>query len=264
MALAEGLRFIPARAGNTAPPPRPPAGLPVHPRAGGEHYACPVTRRRRYGSSPRGRGTRTDERAERFARRFIPARAGNTAPAELEGAFVHGSSPRGRGTPFDSEEGDEQRRFIPARAGNTGRRGFVARHDAVHPRAGGEHQAPVPALLIAPGSSPRGRGTRARRPWTAPPRRFIPARAGNTRSGSASPTRAPVHPRAGGEHHPKSGRYGQGIGSSPRGRGTRSWRASRNRFRRFIPARAGNTRTRRTRNRRRTVHPRAGGEHATA
>lgn len=72
------LRFIPARAGNTAR--RPPRGSrsTVHPRAGGEH-ADSIGRDWRFdGSSPRGRGTLTARHPGGRRRRFIPARAGNT------------------------------------------------------------------------------------------------------------------------------------------------------------------------------------------
>ena len=56
------LRFIPARAGNTPCRAPTPAGLTVHPRAGGEHEASYRENTRNAGSSPRGRGTRPPER----------------------------------------------------------------------------------------------------------------------------------------------------------------------------------------------------------
>ena len=150
-----------------------------------------------------------------------------------------GSSPRGRGTPGRSAT----------------RRPF-----AVHPRAGGEHATASPIHSSPIGSSPRGRGTRHGRALAHWRRRFIPARAGNTRSRSSGPYRPAVHPRAGGEHvlgvhgdtdgtvHPRAGgehapqrdRTPLLFGSSPRGRGTRRLVASADH---------------------RAVHPRAGGEH---
>ena len=91
----------------------------------------------------------------------------------------------------------------------------------VHPRAGGEHR-------VRPGD----RNVE---------RRFIPARAGNTRSHEGSAASAAVHPRAGGEH---AGDASPGVpiaGSSPRGRGTQHVGDPDFHVSRFIPARAGNT-----------------------
>ena len=52
----------------------------------------------------------------------------------------------------------------------------------------------------------------------------------------------PVHPRVGGERCPSLGPYHGSAGSSPRGRGTRPECRTRPRFRRFIPAWAGDAR----------------------
>ena len=113
------LRFIPARAGNTPPPPMGQGVLP--------------------GSSPPARGTRGAATGHRRRRRFIPARAGNTrygVALRIEGS-VHprprgehaskapvpiqelGSSPPARGTPCPPATPRGFPRFIPARAGNT-------------------------------------------------------------------------------------------------------------------------------------------------
>ncbi len=74
-------RFIPARAGNAQTPParRPPT--PVHPRAGGERLPSPGDTLFFHGSSPRGRGTRSRSSRPTWAKRFIPARAGNALSA---------------------------------------------------------------------------------------------------------------------------------------------------------------------------------------
>ena len=89
-------RFIPARAGNT------PRGSPaatrraVHPRSRGEHHGPPPHLTLFLGSSPLARGTRPRRASGRRGRRFIPARAGNTAGAHSPPPFspVH---PRSRG-----------------------------------------------------------------------------------------------------------------------------------------------------------------------
>ena len=111
------------------------------------------------------------------------------------------------------------------------------------------------------GSSPRGRGTHHQRAQDDLPGRFIPARAGNTPNRSIWPTTDTVHPRAGGEHRNARRIYGLSAGSSPRGRGTPSFRSTGPRHERFIPARAGNTCAGSSPARRSSVHPRAGGEH---
>ena len=110
------------------------------------------------------------------------------------------------------------------------------------------------------GSSPRGRGT-AKRPhnerWFS---RFIPAWAGNSTARRSGERGQAVHPRVGGEQgswqrHPRCPR-----GSSPRGRGTVIHGLCRGAVQRFIPAWAGNRPLRVWSRRKRTVHPRVGGE----
>ena len=155
-------------------------------------------------------------------------------------------------------------RFIPARAGNTPPR--VPRNPAgpVHPRACGEHTSIDAVERDRSGSSPRVRGTQEAAYRSGMWFRFIPARAGNTRSGIAGPARRSVHPRACGEHPTGLIMYDMRAGSSPRVRGTRMKRARSGRPLRFIPARAGNTGLRGSQPRNRTVHPRACGEHGRA
>ena len=110
------------------------------------------------------------------------------------------------------------------------------------------------------GSSPRGRGTPPRRRDPMTLFRFIPARAGNAQSSNNRHPLPSVHPRAGGERSKTAKDVLRSAGSSPRGRGTLDtggWSAA---YRRFIPARAGNARSRRRNRCCWTVHPRAGGE----
>ena len=234
-------RFIPARAGNTSTSPISTRARTVHPRAGGEHEPLANVRQFRFGSSPRGRGTRRHGASTRAWKTVHPRAGGEhyRTPGEAKGSI--GSSPRGRGT-----------RCRPR---------STAPVATVHPRAGGEHSIENRCSRGATGSSPRGRGTHDLGRHVARCRRFIPARAGNTLSQDREGTPRSVHPRAGGEHTPK-GRAGQFYaGSSPRGRGTRVQPRRRHSPRRFIPARAGNTPTGHRRCRRKSVHPRAGGEH---
>ena len=173
------IRFIPARAGNTPTVCPPCRGWSVHPRAGGEHEATLRIKERLVGSSPRGRGTRSNPAFTRLAYRFIPARAGNTSawPTTRRPTTVHpraggehevsraqrvplgGSSPRGRGTLSSVCRLGGIERFIPARAGNTQYTESVRSPWTVHPRAGGEHMWTPRRAMAQSGSSPRGRGT---------------------------------------------------------------------------------------------------------
>ena len=186
------------------------------------------------------------------------------------GALIIGSSPRGRGTPTPLLGRCTLTAPVHPRAGgeHDGPRPSPEHVDPVHPRAGGEHCTRARPVGSSSGSSPRGRGTRRSPHWRLAPgnqrKTGSSPRGRGTLSGIPSPaSRSPVHPRAGGEHRRRS---------DPNARG-----------RRFIPARAGNTRTiaprvtattgssprgRGTRSLDRCAtgwrvpdHPRAGGEH---
>ena len=149
----------------------------------------------------------------------------------------------------------DRHRFIPARAGNTryGVRDRGGHPAAVHPRAGGEHSSTMLSIFDSVHRSLSSRTCN----------RFIPARAGNTCRRLAESSSPSVHPRAGGEHAPRNICPIHSNGSSPRGRGTHRDGHRCDPVRRFIPARAGNTCSRRDRPTPRPVHPRAGGEHMT-
>ena len=172
-----------------------------------------------------------------------------------------GSSPLARGTQRAARPGTDAGRFIPARAGNTGVRGRSRAADPVHPRSRGEHPQAVAEPANLDGSSPLARGT-PKLPIEHPAAgRFIPARAGNTaRSRSRCAFRA-VHPRSRGEHPEGRIDLHPPRGSSPLARGTRRI-ANRSRlYRRFIPARAGNTCHGAPSPLLASVHPRSRGEH---
>ena len=179
-----------------------------------------------------------------------------------------GSSPRVRGTLAAGRTRFPSWRFIPACAGNTPWRpaSITPPPVRVHPRVCGEHSRFFDPGLGWDGSSPRVRGTLFAKTGFARYRRFIPACAGNTRRKiypksvcsvhprvcgehttlcrecSVPPT---VHPRVCGEHRPVAVVARCGNGSSPRVRGTRKQHADEPQLRRFIPACAGNTRSRR-------------------
>ena len=192
------------------------------------------------GSSPLARGTRVLGRRRRGPRRFIPARAGNTRSPRTRTARIpvhprsrgehnangttvleaDGSSPLARGTRLRPPQAAPVSRFIPARAGNTPPVPLRSGGAAVHPRSRGEHPTRPSPLRRCCGSSPLARGTPIRHRRRSAPRRFIPARAGNTGSRSSSLAHRPVHPRSRGEHAARLVRRARTDGSSPLARGT--------------------------------------------
>ena len=165
------------------------------------------------------RGTQRRVPCWRRVRRFIPAHAGNSPRAcrrsingpvhpracgelraqEYGGNLSHGSSPRMRGTLPSALSMTPHFRFIPAHAGNSqGLRPSRAGR-TVHPRACGELDSHGRTTLADYGSSPRMRGTLARRGDRDELWRFIPAHAGNSVGMRSKNRHRPVHPRACGE-----------------------------------------------------------------
>ena len=274
-------RFIPARAGNTRPPTASCPPPPVHPRSRGEHGYPLLTAAACDGSSPLARRTPGQHDPERADHRFIPARAGNTHFREIihdlppvhprsrgEHAYAtradlvaRGSSPLARGTRDEGQRAIVPLRFIPARAGNTIRTAWPPGTAPVHPRSRGEHPGCGRGTFGSGGSSPLARGTRRSTDARLHPRRFIPARAGNTLAPSSSKKFTPVHPRSRGEHVSRRCVTTWRSGSSPLARGTRGEQRDARRRARFIPARAGNTSRARMRASSAPVHPRSRGEH---
>ncbi len=257
-------RFIPARAGNTPGRCRKRPCRTVHPRACGEHQAIPRHGLHLDGSSPRVRGTRQALAAGPANQRFIPARAGNTIVTAAPSNCTAGSSPRVRGTLGDVIRQPLAERFIPARAGNTAVLRLSPVHGAVHPRACGEHVVVALERGDLDGSSPRVRGTRPSSLPSQASGRFIPARAGNTATARSTSSFRTVHPRACGEHRSAMSAGNVQPGSSPRVRGTLYIQQRFDLSSRFIPARAGNTKTIIALISIPSVHPRACGEHAAA
>ena len=191
-----------------------------HPRVCGEHNTGVYALSDCTGSSPRMRGTRTQNALSCDVWGIIPAYAGNTEDASLtlsiaedhprvcgehrgDGAGrsgYEGSSPRMRGT-----LGRRLFRFrsvgiIPAYAGNTAVFRKTPTRHRDHPRVCGEHQRVNVLEHSQTGSSPRMRGT-----LTAPARKYpilriIPAYAGNTNRRAIRMADNGDHPRVCGEH----------------------------------------------------------------
>ena len=155
---------IPAWAGET-PNGRPPhdAAFPVYPRVGGGNLSVqrPVLPGRSLARVyPRvGGGNRLDYRSR-----------------HLSG----GLSPRGRGKRFTATNDCIPGGSIPAWAGETEPYPQLAGHKRVYPRVGGGNAVGLFVLPTIAGLSPRGRGKPGRLKPPCPPRRSIPAWAGET------------------------------------------------------------------------------------
>ena len=212
--------IIPACAGNTSRPNAEPESWRDHPRVCGEHDTRGIRRLHNSGSSPRVRGTRCAPSKPVHLTGIIPACAGNTGSAILNGLLngdhprvcgehptrrrtgptAPGSSPRVRGTPLEGLKPFLGAGIIPACAGNTVRGHDLVVHHRDHPRVCGEHTDNTFAWKVAEGSSPRVRGTLGGVPRDNATRGIIPACAGNTCLRSSCRLSSRDHPRVCGEH----------------------------------------------------------------
>ena len=280
MAANPIFRLIPARAGKTHQEAVGRRGSGAHPRAGGENPPRASAKVTTSGSSPRGRGKLGGDKLVGVLPRLIPARAGKTRsrakPSSEYRAHPRaggenpltlridstraGSSPRGRGKPALGGLTGLSTGLIPARAGKTPSMGALADSARAHPRAGGENPGDPLSNFGQRGSSPRGRGKRARRAHGHRRRRLIPARAGKTLPFLRSYRTRPAHPRAGGENNIEETTGALSAGSSPRGRGKLQVEANGADRLRLIPARAGKTTSPAPPASPDSAHPRAGGE----
>ena len=171
-----------------------------------------------------------------------------------------GSSPRVRGTVLLMVRRSASLRFIPACAGNSASDGASLGQFAVHPRVCGEQLLENCHIGAKSGSSPRVRGTVARKLSHWGKIRFIPACAGNRLSKEHRLGDVPVHPRVCGEQASGLSQHRATCGSSPRVRGTDRKIGGSKLSRRFIPACAGNSGCISCYQPLVTVHPRVCGE----
>ena len=171
--------IIPAYAGNTKDYREHAPHVWDHPRVCGEHHMTSIMVHLNWGSSPRMRGTPTNNNTSFIVAGIIPAYAGNTCEERRRcgqdrdhprvcgehdvcnsGLAVNqGSSPRMRGTRRACTRRTAGSGIIPAYAGNTCVCGQFRNDSRDHPRVCGEHSRIVNAHIINEGSSPRMRGT---------------------------------------------------------------------------------------------------------
>ena len=173
---------------------------------------------------------------------------------------LRGSSPRGRGKRLIPRSRQTWDRLIPAWAGKTSKRTRRSLTFSAHPRVGGENQAAPGDEGPPAGSSPRGRGKRARPRVRSCRLRLIPAWAGKTATPRSNGPGGGAHPRVGGENSCSVSQHCRLLGSSPRGRGKRDDLTRRDSPGRLIPAWAGKTWARAPNTPQSRAHPRVGGE----
>ena len=273
------VRIIPARAGFTGRWERTSRRGGDHPRSRGVYSLRSSGGRSSRGSSPLARGLPQRLRRRVAAGGIIPARAGFTPfqGGRSSGLRDHprsrgvygsvrpsrtmsaGSSPLARGLPGAQGGRSVSRGIIPARAGFTPLAGWVGARDSDHPRSRGVYRNDFDVELPQVGSSPLARGLLVVDAVLNVVGRIIPARAGFTLNLSLSGTRLRDHPRSRGVYVALILSAVTWVGSSPLARGLRE---TNNPFAGddgIIPARAGFTNVKGTRNSRGQDHPRSRG-----
>ena len=225
---------------------------------GGSHSG-PIPAAAAAGLSPRVRGKLSEDAADGGPEGSIPACAGEAVESSgghrngwvyprvcggsrrkaRSGAASGGLSPRVRGKRFASCTSRLAQGSIPACAGEAGGR-YAGREKAVvYPRVCGGSLLLAAANAASDGLSPRVRGKRPRPRQQRPPRRSIPACAGEAGSGRGAEVCYRVYPRVCGGSLPGTGGGGGRAGLSPRVRGKRRPPPACRRWRRSIPACAG-------------------------
>ena len=154
--------------------------------------------------------------------------------------------------------------LIPAHAGKTGQRRHGRRRNRAHPRSRGENISTVTGGIQSAGSSPLTRGKRMDRSLVILSRRLIPAHAGKTLSATSSQCVDWAHPRSRGENGHPERRVIWKVGSSPLTRGKHAKALTGVILDGLIPAHAGKTSPRPTRQPNRRAHPRSRGENTSA
>ena len=192
--------LIPAHAGKTLTDKHPVRTVTAHPRSRGENVMCFFAPSAVQGSSPLTRGKLSLLGVVLRSVGLIPAHAGKTLITSAANSTVR-AHPRSRGENAGRRAGRFARsRLIPAHAGKTPVRGGLPCTPRAHPRSRGENTRYWCVTSRRGGSSPltRGKHTQASQRRAYPG--LIPAHAGKTAQGAATPSRKPAHPRSRGEN----------------------------------------------------------------
>ena len=257
--LQDGVRSIPARAGE---PPRNcgrARRTPVYPRASGGTFSTREHGSMRAGLSPRERGNRRRPKQGQHLAGSIPARAGEPKlvmgatpgervyPRASGGTAVTGDpddvftglSPRERGNRHLGGPRHDAGGSIPARAGEPPAAGSAGGGVAVYPRASGGTPVSMAGYDSVTGLSPRERGNRLQERRDQVGGRSIPARAGEPIGFYWRRSLRAVYPRASGGTTQSAVALSNPMGLSPRERGNHPRRHARGCRGGSIPARAG-------------------------
>ena len=251
-------RLIPAHAGKTRCNPRVQPCVAAHPRSRGENSGLRLWLSARSGSSPLTRGKRGGGRLARWGGRLIPAHAGKTILAAVNGSSLT-AHPRSRGENF--------RTAGPAftRSGSsplTRGKPLSSPSLPAHPRSRGENMwRPNPASSSC-GSSPLTRGKHDHRDGLESFLGLIPAHAGKTASSADRRAWRQAHPRSRGENSALADIDALRNDSSPLTRGKLQRRVNPELKPRLIPAHAGKTSGRPSPTGAAAAHPRSRGENA--
>ncbi len=252
-------RSIPAHAGEPAEASGPREEVKVDPRARGGATRVAASPGRRYGRSPRTRGSPFWNFAKRRVTRSIPAHAGEpfdpspslpldpVDPRARGGALCQirhiilyqGRSPRTRGSLLSVLIVVMFLRSIPAHAGEPAWPYQGRSILPVDPRARGGAVKNKPLDLLAIGRSPRTRGSQYIVKGMFTMIGSIPAHAGEPRRWRFSSRSPGVDPRARGGALFKSSHLQVGKGRSPRTRGSPDVGVGPDGDRGSIPAHAG-------------------------
>ena len=271
--------IIPARAGFTDTQTLLPRKVRDHPRSRGVYLSQLLGQRVILGSSPLARGLLHSGEHGDDACRIIPARAGFTRSYQnhLQKYWDHprsrgvylpvawatspwlGSSPLARGLRNGVRDHLHLRGIIPARAGFTSSPTATSSTLPDHPRSRGVYRGRRQRGRGRWGSSPLARGLPHRVRHAGAVARIIPARAGFTGTTPRTGPRYPDHPRSRGVYAGRTDLAGDYAGSSPLARGLPDDDAARAEPGRIIPARAGFTRSPRSRSPAWRDHPRSRG-----
>ena len=155
--------------------------------------------------------------------------------------LANGSSPLSRGILGGTISWQVAIWIIPALAGNTCESCPLWLFCQDHPRSRGEYCHSEFWPPTGSGSSPLSRGIRSTPSYPGEDTGIIPALAGNTLQLMSRRSQRPDHPRSRGEYSVVLGAEWRQSGSSPLSRGIRRRTGFSVRFRRIIPALAGNT-----------------------